>query len=107
MNERRRHPRVAVEQVVSLTCPTCDVPTSAVVLNVSLEGAYLRTSSCVGDDAEITVVLRLPVDITRTREVRILCHGIVIRRNVEGRKAGIGIEFHHYEPLSEFEEEAA
>ena len=40
MSERRRHPRVAVEQVVASTCPTCNAPTSAVVLNVSLVGAF-------------------------------------------------------------------
>lgn len=103
-SERRRHPRVAVQQVVSLTCPTCAAPTSAVVLNVSLVGAYLKTSPCVADRAEVTLVLLLPVQITRTREVRILCAGIVVRREVEGQKAGVGIEFHHYEPLSDSED---
>ena len=107
MSERRRHPRVAVQQVVALACQTCPVPTSAVVLNVSLVGAYLKTSTCVADGAEVTLILLLPVQITRTREVRILCRGVVMWREVEGRKAGVGIEFHHYEPLSKFEEEAA
>jgi|SRR5215471_6061773 len=105
--ERRRHPRAPVEQVVALTCPTCPVDTSALILNVSLVGAYLRTSACVAEGAEVSLVLLLPVQITRTREIRILCAGIVVWREAEGRKAGIGIEFNHYEPFSEFEEAAA
>ena len=63
MSERRRHARVAVEQVVALTCQTCPVPTSAVVLNVSLLGAYLKTSTCVADGAEVTLILLLPVHL--------------------------------------------
>ena len=78
MSERRRHARVAVEQVVALTCGTCAADTSAVVLNVPLVGAYLRTSACVTEGAEVTLVLLLAVQITRTREVRILCAGILV-----------------------------
>ena len=66
-----------------------------------------RRSLCVAEGAEVSLVLLLPVQITRTREVRILCGGVVMWREVEGQKPRVGIEFHHYEPLSDFEEATA
>jgi c-di-GMP-binding flagellar brake protein YcgR len=107
IQERRRYPRVTVQQIVSLTCPTCAGDTSAVTQNISLGGVFLRTGSCVAQGSEVAVLLVLPVEVTRTREVRILCQGIVLRREEEGTRAGIAISFNHYEPFSEFGEEAA
>jgi c-di-GMP-binding flagellar brake protein YcgR len=105
--ERRRHARIAVEQIVTLTCPTCPSDTSAVTQNLSLGGVSLRTSNCVKEGAEVALLLVFPVEITRTREVHIVCRGLVLRREEHGTRAAIAVEFRHYEPLPQFQDEVA
>ena len=105
--ERRRHARIAVEQIVTLTCTTCSADTSAVTQNLSLSGVSLRTSNCVQEGAEVALLLVFPIEITHTREVHMVCRGIVLRREEYGTRAGIAIEFRHYEPLPQYQDEVA
>jgi|SRR5947209_5250640 len=106
-SERRRHPRVAVEQIVTLTCSTCPADTAAVTQNLSLSGVLLRTSNCVQEDTEVGLTLVFPIEITRTREVHIMCRGKVLRREQFGTRSAIAVEFKHYEPLPQFQDEVA
>ncbi len=105
--ERRRHPRIAIEQIVTLTCSTCPADTSAVTQNLSLGGVQLRTSNCVQEDTEVALLLVFPVEITRTREVHMVCRGKVLRRQELGTRAAIAVEFRHYEPLPQYQDEVA
>lgn len=106
-SERRHHPRVAVEQIVTLTCATCPADTAAVTQNISLGGVLLRTSNCVAEDTEVALTLVFPVEITRTREVHIVCRGRVLRREQFGTRSAIAVEFKHYEPLPQYQDEVA
>lgn len=105
--DRRRHPRVEVEQIVTLTCTTCNADTAAVTKNLSLGGVLLRTSNCVEAGAEVGLTLVFPVQITRTREVHIVCRGRVLRCHPAGTRAAIAVEFKHYEPLPQYQDEVA
>jgi c-di-GMP-binding flagellar brake protein YcgR len=105
--DRRRQPRIAVEQIVTLTCPTCPADTSAVTQNLSLGGVSLRTSNCVEEGTEVALLLVFPVEITRTREVHMVCRGTVLRRDEHGTRAAIAVEFKHYEPLPQYQDEVA
>ncbi|HEX6504424.1 MAG TPA: PilZ domain-containing protein [Terriglobales bacterium] len=107
VSERRQYPRVPVEQIVTLTCPTCPADTAAVTRNLSLGGALLRTSNCVQEGTEVGLTLVFPIEITRTREVHIVCVGRVLRRGEFGTRSEIAIEFRHYEPLPQFQDEVA
>jgi c-di-GMP-binding flagellar brake protein YcgR len=106
-SERRHHPRIAVEQIVTLTCSTCPADTAAVTQNLSLGGVLLRTSNCVAKDTEVGMTLVFPVEITRTREVHIVCRGRVLRSQQFGTRSAIAIEFKHYEPLPQYQDEVA
>lgn len=106
-SERRRHPRTAVEQIVTLTCATCPADTAAVTQNLSRGGVLLRTSNCVHEGAEVVLNLVFPVEITRTREVHIVCQGKVLRREQFGTRSAIAVEFRHYEPLPQYQDEVA
>ena len=106
-SERRHHPRVAVEQIVTLTCATCPADTAAVTQNISLGGVLLRTSNCVAEDTEVALTLVFPVEITHTREVHIVCRGRVLRRQEFGTRSVIAVEFKHYEPLPQYQDEVA
>ncbi len=105
--ERRLHSRVAAEQIVTLTCPTCPADTAAVTQNLCLGGVLLRTSNCVHEGVEVGLTLVFPVEITRTREVHIMCRGKVLRRQQFGTRSLIAIEFKHYEPLPQYQDEVA
>ncbi len=106
-SDRRRHPRVAVEQIVTLTCATCPADPAAVTQKVSLGGVLLRTSKCVEEGAEVGLMLVFPVEMTRTREVHIVCRGKVLRRQQFGTRSAIAVEFKHYEPLPQYQDEVA
>ncbi len=106
-SERRLHHRIAVEQIVTLTCPTCPADTAAVTQNLSLGGVLLRTSNCVKEGTEVGLTLVFPVEITHTREVHILCRGKVLRREQFGTRSAIALEFKHYEPLPQYQDEVA
>jgi hypothetical protein len=92
--ERRRHDRVAVQQIVSLISSTCTGDPGALTEDISLGGVLLRTNSCVSEGSEVSLIVVLPVAITRTPEVR-------------GTRAVVAVEFSDYEPLSRFWAKAA
>jgi c-di-GMP-binding flagellar brake protein YcgR len=106
-SDRREYPRVPVEQIVTLTCGTCPADTAAVTQNLSLGGVLLRTSNCVQEDVEVGLSLVFPIEITRTREVHIVCRGRVLRREQFGTRSVIAVEFKHYEPLPQYQDEVA
>jgi hypothetical protein len=106
-SDRREHPRVAVEQIVTLTCPTCPADTAAVTQNLSLGGVLLKTSNCVEEGTEVGLTLVFPLEITRTREVHIVCRGNVVRRQPSGTRSIIAVAFKHYEPLPQYQDEVA
>ncbi len=106
-SDRRRHPRVPAEQIVTVTCATCSSDTAAVTQNLSLGGVLLRTSNCVEEGAEVGLTLVFPIEITRTREVHIVCRGKVVRRQQFGTRSAIAVEFKHYEPLPQYHDEVA
>jgi c-di-GMP-binding flagellar brake protein YcgR len=95
--EHRRHHRVAVQQIVSLTSSTCTGDKGALTEDISLGGALVRTNSCVAEGSEVSVIVALPVGITGTSELRVLCRGRVVRREERGARAVVGIEFGDYE----------
>lgn len=97
--DHRRHPRASIKQIVPLSCSTCSGDTAAVTQDISLGGVLLRTSSCVGEGAEVAVSLIMPLQISRTREVHVLCRGKVLRRTEQARAANIAIEFYDSEPF--------
>jgi PilZ domain len=105
--ERRRHHRVAVQQIVALTSSTCSGDKGALTEDISLGGALVRTNSCVAEGSEVSLVVALPVEITRTSEVRVLCTGIVLRRQEHGIRAIVAIKFSNYEFLPQFQVKAA
>lgn len=106
-SDRREYPRVAVEQIVTLTCPTCPADTAAVTQNLSLGGVLLKTSNCVEEGTEVGLTLVFPLEITRTREVHIVCRGNVVRRQPFGTRSTIAVAFKHYEPLPQYQDEVA
>jgi c-di-GMP-binding flagellar brake protein YcgR len=91
--ERRLHPRVAVQQIVSLTSTTCIGDKAALTEDISLGGVLLDTNSCVAEGAEVAVLLALPAQITRTFEIRAMCRGRVLRRVEKRNRAAVAIEF--------------
>jgi c-di-GMP-binding flagellar brake protein YcgR len=97
--ERRRHPRVAVQQIVSLTSSSCFGDQGALTEDISLGGVLLRTNSCVAEGSEVALLLAFPVQITRTREVRVLCRGRVLRRVEKADRAVVAVEFSEYDLL--------
>ena len=105
--ERRRHDRVAVQQIVSLISSTCTGDPGALTEDISLGGVLLRTNSCVSEGSEVSLIVVLPVAITRTPEVHLLCSGRVLRREERGTRAVVAVEFSDYEPLSRFWAKAA
>jgi c-di-GMP-binding flagellar brake protein YcgR len=105
--ERRRHHRVAVQQIVSLTSSTCTGDRGALTEDISLGGVLVRTNSCVAEGSEISLVVVLPAAITRTSEVNVLCRGRVLRREEHGTRAVVAVEFSDYEPLPQFRAKAA
>ncbi|MBV9480092.1 MAG: PilZ domain-containing protein [Acidobacteria bacterium] len=106
-SDRRQYPRIAVEQIVTLTCATCPADTAAVTQNLSLGGVLLRTSNCVEVDTEVGLTLVFPVEITHTREIHIVCRGRVLRREQFVTRSAIAVEFKHYEPLPQYLDEVA
>lgn len=105
--ERRRHPRLAVQQIVSLTSTTCIGDKAALTEDISLGGVLLRTNSCVSEGSEVALLLALPHQITQTHEVRVLCRGRVLRRVDKGDRAMVAVEFSHHDLLSKYEKKAA
>lgn len=105
--ERRGHPRVAVQQIVSLTSTTCIGDKAALTVDISLSGALLKTNSCVSEGSEVALLLVLPAEITQTFEVRVLCRGRVLRRVETGERAMVAVEFNPYHVLPIYREKAA
>jgi hypothetical protein len=96
-----------MEQIVTLTCDTCPADTAAITQDLSLGGVLLRTSNCVQEGTEVGMTIVFPIEITRTREVHIVCRGRVLRRQQFGTRSVIAVEFKHYEPLPQFQDEVA
>ena len=105
--ERRRHLRVAVQQIVSLTSSTCIGDKGALTEDISLGGVLLKTNSCVAEGSDVALFLVLPAEITRTSEARVLCRGRVLRREEHGTRAAIAVEFSDYDLLPQYQEKAA
>ena len=105
--ERRHHPRVAVQQIVSLTSTTCIGDKAALTEDISLSGVLLKTNSCVSEGSEVALLLALPAQITHTLEVRVLCRGRVLRRVETNDRATVAVEFSAYELLPKYEGKAA
>ena len=105
--ERRRHDRVAVQQIVPLISSTCTGDTGALTEDISLGGLLVRTNSCVSEGSDVSLIVALPAAITRTSEVHVLCSGRVLRREERGTRAVVAVEFSGYEPLSTFWAKAA
>jgi c-di-GMP-binding flagellar brake protein YcgR len=105
--ERRRHHRVAVQQIVSVISSTCTGGTGALIEDISLGGVLLRTGSSMSEGTEVSLIVVLPAAITRTSEVRVLCSGTVLRREERGTRALVAVEFSDYAPLSKFWTKAA
>ncbi len=105
--DRRRHDRVVVQQIVSLTSSTCMGDKGALTEDISLGGVLVRTNSCVAEGSEVSLVVALPAAITRTAEVHVLCRGRVLRREEHGTRAVVAVEFSEYEPLPQFRAKAA
>lgn len=105
--ERRRHDRVAVQQIVSLISSTCTGDTGALTEDISLGGVLLRTGSCVSEGSEVSLIVTLPAAVTRTPEIPVLCSGRVLRREEHGTRAVVAVEFSDYQPLSKFWAKAA
>src|SRR5262249_50337310 len=101
--ERPRHDRVAVQQIVALTSSTCTGDRGALTENISLGGVLVRTNSCVAEGSEV-YPRRL---LERTSEVHVLCRGRVLRREEHGTRAVVAVEFSDYEPLPQFLAKAA
>jgi hypothetical protein len=104
---RRRHDRVAIQQIVSVISSTCTRDTGALTEDISLGGVLLRTNSCVAEGSEVSLIVTLPAAITRTSEVHVLCSGRVLRREERGTRAVVAVEFSDYAPLSKFWAKAA
>jgi c-di-GMP-binding flagellar brake protein YcgR len=105
--ERRRHPRVLVQQIASLTCTTCAGDKAALTEDISVGGVLLRTNSCVSEGSEVSLLVALPPQITRTAEVRIFCRGRVLRRVERGDRAAVAVEFIYYDLIPKYKEKAA
>lgn len=105
--ERRRHNRVAAQQIVSVISSTCTGGTGALIENISLGGVLLRTGSSMSEGTEVSLIVVLPAAITRTSEIRVLCSGRVLRREERGTRALVAVEFSEYQPLSKFWAKAA
>jgi PilZ domain len=104
--EHRRHARVAVQQIVSLTSSTCIGDKAALTEDMSLGGVLLKTNSCVAEGSEVALLLVLPVEITGTREVRVFCRGRVLRRAEHGTRAAIAVEFSEHDLLPQYQDKA-
>ena len=91
--ERRRHPRVAIQQIVELRSTTYIGDDKAFSENLSLGGVLLMTRSSTPVGAEVTLRLALPPDIGKRSELCLLCRGIVLRRVETHRTAILAIEF--------------
>jgi hypothetical protein len=105
--ERRRYPRVAVQQIVSLTSTTCIGDKAALTEDISLSGVLLKTNSCVAEGSEVALLLALPAQITHSYEVRVLCRGRVLRRVERADRAAVAVEFSNYDLLRKYEAKAA
>ncbi len=105
--DRRRHPRVRVQQIASLTSTTCSGDKGALTEDVSLGGVLVRTNSCVAVGSEVSLVVALPAQLTGSFEVRVLCRGRVLRREDGGTRAVVAVEFSDYEVLPQFRTVAA
>src|SRR5215472_17870652 len=68
------------------------------ILRNSLGGALVRTNSCVAEGSEVSLVA-LPVEITRSSGVCVVCRGRVLRREERGTRAVVAVEFSHYDFL--------
>src|SRR5215469_6256698 len=96
---RRHHPRAIVQQIVALTSSTCTGDKAALTEDISLGGALVRTNSCVAEGSQVSLVVALPVEITRSSEVCVVCRGRVLRREERGTRAVVAVEFSHYDFL--------
>jgi len=106
--ERPRHDRVAVQQIVALTSSTCTGDRGALTENISLGGVLVRTNSCVAEGSEVFLLVAYPRRLLeRTSEVHVLCRGRVLRREEHGTRAVVAVEFSDYEPLPQFLAKAA
>src|SRR5215469_2583957 len=69
------------------------------ILRNSLGGALVRTNSCVAEGSEVSLVVALPVEITPSSDVCVVCRGRVLRREERGTRAVVAVEFSHYDFL--------
>jgi hypothetical protein len=58
--ERPRHDRVAVQQIVDLTASTCTGDRGALTEDISLGGVLVRTNSCVAEGSEVSLLVAYP-----------------------------------------------
>ena len=105
--ERRRHLRVAVQQIVFLTSSTCIGDKAALTEDISLSGVLLKTNSCVSEGSEVALLLALPAQVTQSCEVRVLCRGRVLRRVEKADRAVVAVEFSDYDLLPKNQVKAA
>lgn len=96
-SERRRHPRVAIRQIVELSSTTNIGETKAWTENLSMGGVLLRSSSFATESLEVSVRLALPSDISKGGELRLLCRGTVVRRVQRPKTTLIAIAFTGYD----------
>ena len=101
--DRRRAPRIPLQQAVSLVIGNDGHEVSAITENLSSAGVLLRADQFIQEGALIGLVLVLPPIESETEGKRVWCFGKIVRieRELKEGKFGMAIGFQRFEVLSQ------
>jgi PilZ domain len=103
IQDRRRSHRILVRQTMAVAVRNGGRQVSAFSRDISLDGAFIYCDRFLAVGSEVTLIIDLPPDITKSGTLRIWCEAKVLRISAqltEGR-FGIALVFTRVQPLPE------
>ncbi len=99
--DRRRAPRIALQQAVSLVIGNGGHEVPAITENLSSAGVLLYADQLIREGAAVGLIVVLPPIETETEGKRVWCFGKVVRveKELKEGKFGMAIGFRRYEVL--------
>ena len=99
--ERRSRRRVSARLPVEVRSGSNSLEIKGLTRDVSTNGVFLYTQSCMTEGSDVELVLILPPEITAGEKCWVCCHARVLRVEGAGKDFGVAAEIRRMDILPE------
>ena len=103
IQDRRRSHRIPVKRTITVDFRNGGRQVRALSRDISLDGAFIYCDRFLAVGSEVTLIIDLPPEITKSGTLRIWCEAKVLRTNhqLTEERFGIALMFTRVQPLPE------